>query len=75
MARVNVPELRQRLKSVQTELQEELNSTKSPRCFGLEDTLTVHQVEDIRAALQESGRCLASACLLQRCSRGFIAAR
>lgn len=53
------PELSQRLKSVQKRLQEESNSMKSPCCFGLEDTLTVLQVED-REALQEFSCCLAS---------------
>lgn len=54
------PELRQRLKSVQKRLQEEWNSMKPPRCFSLEDTLTVLQVDDIRDALQELSCCLAS---------------
>lgn len=42
------PELSQRLASVQKRLLEEAESTKPPRCFGLEDTLTVLQVEDVR---------------------------
>lgn len=49
------PELSQRLKSVQKQLQEEWNSMKPPCCFGLEDTLTVLQVEDIPEASVASG--------------------